>query len=54
MLSFIFMFSGTLWVNALMQRIFFDFFREEYWRTKMKNKLQKKLDKINVSQFIAL
>ncbi|XP_067930548.1 testis-expressed protein 2-like [Watersipora subatra] len=44
--------TGTMWINALLQRIFFDFFREGYWRHKMQVKLQKKLDKITLPFYL--
>lgn len=44
----IYFLSGTMWVNAFVQRLFFDFFNEEYWSFKVQSKIQKKLNKIKV------
>lgn len=38
-----------VWLNALIGRCFLDFLREKYWAEKMREKIQKKLCKMHVS-----
>lgn len=37
-----------LWLNAIISRCFLDFLREKYWTNKIRDKIQKKLEKIHV------
>ncbi|XP_066432738.1 testis-expressed protein 2-like [Eleutherodactylus coqui] len=40
------------WVNAFIGRIFWDFLREKYWEDVVANKIQKKLTKIKLPNFM--
>ena len=40
----------ALWTNALIGRLFWDMLREKYWNDKIREKIQKKLSKIHVSE----
>ncbi|XP_051928274.1 testis-expressed protein 2 [Hippocampus zosterae] len=44
--------SSTLWVNALIGRIFWDFLREKSWANAVSHKIQKKLSKIKLPYFM--
>ena len=39
---------GVLWTNSLLARLFFDFFRDEYWVAKIREKIERKLSKLHV------
>uniref|UniRef100_A0A3Q2XBM2 Testis expressed 2, like n=1 Tax=Hippocampus comes TaxID=109280 RepID=A0A3Q2XBM2_HIPCM len=43
---------STLWVNALIGRIFWDFLREKSWADAVSHKIQKKLSKIKLPYFM--
>ncbi|KAL3315050.1 Tabersonine 6,7-epoxidase isoform 2 [Cichlidogyrus casuarinus] len=40
------------WFNALLGRVFWDFFRESYWLAKTKERIQAKLKKLHLPSFI--
>ncbi|XP_053197089.1 testis-expressed protein 2 [Scomber japonicus] len=44
--------SQTVWVNALIGRIFWDFLREKHWADAVSHKIQKKLSKIRLPYFM--
>ncbi|KAM4698092.1 LOW QUALITY PROTEIN: testis-expressed protein 2 [Rhinophrynus dorsalis] len=43
---------NVCWINALIGRVFWDFLREEYWEDMVANKIQKKLSKIKLPNFM--
>ncbi|XP_018416733.1 PREDICTED: testis-expressed sequence 2 protein-like [Nanorana parkeri] len=43
---------NVFWVNAYIGRIFWDFLREKYWEDIVANKIQKKLTKIKLPNFM--
>nr|DBA19292.1 TPA: hypothetical protein GDO54_015153 [Pyxicephalus adspersus] len=43
---------NVCWINAFMGRIFWDFLREKYWEDIVANKIQKKLTKIKLPNFM--
>ncbi|KAM9305445.1 testis-expressed protein 2-like [Gastrophryne carolinensis] len=43
---------GVCWVNAFIGRIFWDFLRDKYWEDMVANKIQKKLTKIKLPNFM--
>ncbi|XP_068100269.1 testis-expressed protein 2-like [Hyperolius riggenbachi] len=43
---------GVYWINAFIGRIFWDFLREKYWEEIVANKIQKKLTKIKLPNFM--
>ncbi|CAI9561818.1 unnamed protein product [Staurois parvus] len=43
---------NVCWVNAFIGRIFWDFLREQYWEDIVANKIQKKLTKIKLPNFM--
>ncbi|XP_018649757.1 hypothetical protein Smp_022630 [Schistosoma mansoni] len=44
--------TNMIWLNALIGRLLWDFLREPYWLEKIKNKIQAKLKKIHLPNFI--
>ncbi|XP_040923094.1 testis-expressed protein 2 [Toxotes jaculatrix] len=44
--------SQTMWANALIGRIFWDFLREKHWAHAVSHKIQKKLSKIRLPYFM--
>ncbi|XP_076309482.1 testis-expressed protein 2-like [Tachypleus tridentatus] len=44
--------DATLWLNAFIRRIFYDFLSKNYWSITMANKIQHKLNEIKVPSFI--
>lgn len=40
--------ASVLWANSGLARLFFDFFKDEYWAGKVKDKIEKKLGKLHV------
>ncbi|KAI4901285.1 hypothetical protein NFI96_004312 [Prochilodus magdalenae] len=42
----------TVWINALIGRIFWDFLREKYWADQVAHKIQRKLSKIRLPYFM--
>ncbi|XP_067432884.1 testis-expressed protein 2 [Thunnus thynnus] len=44
--------SQTVWANAVIGRIFWDFLREKYWADAVSHKIQKKLSKIRLPYFM--
>ncbi|KAM4631747.1 testis-expressed protein 2-like [Discoglossus pictus] len=44
--------SQVSWINVLIGRIFWDFLREKYWEDMVANKIQKKLTKIKLPNFM--
>ncbi|XP_056389664.1 testis-expressed protein 2-like isoform X2 [Hyla sarda] len=43
---------NVCWINAFIGRIFWDFLREKYWEDAVANKIQKKLTKIKLPNFM--
>ncbi|CAL8075920.1 unnamed protein product [Calicophoron daubneyi] len=43
---------NLVWLNAFLGRIFWDFIREVYWLERVRDKIQAKLKKIHLPQFI--
>ncbi|KAK4475795.1 hypothetical protein MN116_001051 [Schistosoma mekongi] len=44
--------TNMIWLNALIGRLLWDFLREPYWLERIKNKIQAKLKKIHLPNFI--
>ncbi|ETE63136.1 Testis-expressed sequence 2 protein, partial [Ophiophagus hannah] len=42
----------TVWVNAMLGRMFWDFLREKYWADQVSDKIQKKLGRIKLPYFM--
>ena len=42
--------DSIMFVNCVIGRIFWDFLHQEYWANKMREKIQRKLSKIHVSE----
>ncbi|XP_058013389.1 testis-expressed protein 2-like isoform X2 [Ahaetulla prasina] len=42
----------TVWVNAMLGRVFWDFLREKYWADQVSDKIQKKLGRIKLPYFM--